>query len=97
MLYCDVDGFKDVNDRWGHETGDRLLCQIAAGLRAATREIDTVSRFAGDEFVVVCPGLVEADDLEVITERIQQILALADPLQEDLGSLHLTPIVHEFA
>ena len=52
-LFCDVDHFKLINDRWGHETGDRMLCRIGELLRAATRETDTVARFAGDHFVVV--------------------------------------------
>ena len=72
VLFCDADGFKGVNDRWGHDAGDRLLCQIARRLRQATRIVDTVARFAGDEFVVLCPGLRSADELEAIVERIER-------------------------
>lgn len=70
VLFCDVDDFKLVNDRWGHETGDRLLCRVADLLQEATRQTDTVARFAGDEFVVVCPGLEGADELEAVVERV---------------------------
>ena len=90
VLYCDVDDFKDVNDRWGHDTGDRVLCQIAAGLRAATREIDTAARISGDEFVVVCPGIQEPGDLEKIAERISRVLNVVSSLDDGLAIPHLS-------
>lgn len=70
VLFCDVDDFKLVNDRSGHEAGDRLLCRIADDLRLATRDTDTVARFAGDEFVIVCPGLDTPERLTGILERV---------------------------
>jgi diguanylate cyclase (GGDEF)-like protein len=73
VLYCDVDDFKRFNDRWGHAVGDRILCEIADRLRKATRDTDTVARFSGDEFVVVCPGLETRRELDVLVERIQQV------------------------
>lgn len=69
VLFCDVDGFKGVNDRLGHLAGDRVLCDIADDLRAAVRPVDLVARIAGDEFVVVCPD-VTAAQLEVVAGRI---------------------------
>jgi diguanylate cyclase (GGDEF)-like protein len=80
VLFCDVDDFKQVNDRFGHAAGDRLLRQIADRLRAATRDTDTVSRLAGDEFVVVCPGLGGPAEFEVIIERIDRTLHTPDPV-----------------
>ena len=79
VLFCDVDGFKLVNDRWGHETGDRVLCRVAERLQAATRETDTVARFAGDEFVVVCPGLRSAGELDAVVERIARTVHAPEP------------------
>lgn len=70
VLFCDVDGFKRVNDRYGHDAGDRLLCAVAEHLVAAARESDTVARFAGDEFVVACPHLNGEADIRAVARRM---------------------------
>ena len=69
VVFCDVNDFKDVNDRHGHQIGDRVLCDIADHLRANVRAVDTVARIAGDEFVIVCPRIT-AVALNHIAERI---------------------------
>lgn len=56
-VYVDLDGFKPINDRYGHAAGDQVLRHVAAGLQSCTREHDLVARMGGDEFVVLCPDL----------------------------------------
>ncbi len=78
LLFVDLDGFKDVNDRLGHEAGDRLLAEAAGRLSAVLRPSDTVARFGGDEFVVLCEN-VDQPTIESIARRIDA--SLAKPLQ----------------
>jgi diguanylate cyclase (GGDEF)-like protein len=71
LLVCDVDDFKAVNDRHGHQIGDRVLCEIADDLRSAVRAVDTVARIAGDEFVVLCPGVTRSDFDEIVLRIVR--------------------------
>ena len=57
VLFLDMDNFKPLNDKYGHEVGDMLLTQIAKRLRAVCRETDTIARFGGDEFVIILSEL----------------------------------------
>ncbi|MBX3313363.1 MAG: diguanylate cyclase [Actinobacteria bacterium] len=70
VLYADLDGFKDVNDRYGHDHGDRLLIEVARRIRSAVRAGDLVARSGGDEFVVVCEDLESVDQAAVIAENV---------------------------
>jgi diguanylate cyclase (GGDEF)-like protein/PAS domain S-box-containing protein len=74
MMFLDLDGFKPVNDRLGHTTGDEVLREVAKRLRAVVRESDVIGRFGGDEFIVLCP---ETDDVQaiLIAERLRETVA----------------------
>ncbi len=65
VLFCDLDGFKSINDRFGHNAGDAVLFEVARRLSQAVRDGDTVARLGGDEFVVLADGIgrEEAKDL----------------------------------
>ena len=76
VLYLDLDGFKQVNDTYGHDAGDEVLLTTAHRLRAVVRPQDTVARFGGDEFAVTAPRIT-ADGLAALAARI--IGALAQP------------------
>ncbi len=79
VLACDLDGFKEINDRYGHATGDELLVHVAGVLRAATGTSGTVARLGGDEFVVV---VQEQDAAKAVFEVANQIHAgLREPLR----------------
>lgn len=89
VLFLDVDGFKAVNDRLGHEAGDVLLCRIADRLRGAVRAGDTVARLGGDEFAILIEeNHQRADEAVTTAERILQVMA--EPLEVDGQVLTVT-------
>lgn len=73
--FVDVDGFKHINDRWGHPTGDRLLHVLGVKLQAAVRHSDTVGRFGGDEFVVVLTQVAAHDQATAAAETLRRAAA----------------------
>jgi diguanylate cyclase (GGDEF)-like protein len=75
LLVVDLDGFKLVNDMYGHGVGDEVLRQVAARLRACVRACDTVCRYGGDEFVVMLPQIDAFEDAEVVSDKIRACLA----------------------
>jgi len=80
LMFLDLDNFKPLNDTYGHDVGDLLLIEVARRLAGCVREVDTVARFGGDEFVVMLSEL-DADKAEstaqagIIAEKIRAILA----------------------
>jgi len=74
LLYLDLDRFKPINDRYGHETGDRVLCEVARRLREVVRDSDTVCRYGGDEFLVLLDDLQHESDAEHIALKLLTLL-----------------------
>jgi diguanylate cyclase (GGDEF)-like protein/PAS domain S-box-containing protein len=70
VLFCDLDDFKPINDRYGHAVGDEMLRQIGYRLRQCIRPTDTVARVGGDEFVVICEDLDTHADAQHIVSRV---------------------------
>lgn len=70
LLFFDLDNFKSVNDLYGHEIGDRLLCEIAQRLRQLVREEDTVARLGGDEFVIIMEDLSSNADAAALADKL---------------------------
>ncbi|GGX63618.1 diguanylate cyclase CdgB [Streptomyces minutiscleroticus] len=74
VLFCDLDGFKSINDRFGHNAGDAVLIEVARRLSSGVRDGDTVARLGGDEFVVLADGLGRADAQDLAVRLRSEII-----------------------
>lgn len=86
LLMIDIDYFKDINDRYGHSTGDQVLVAFSEQLRSRMRREDVVCRWGGEEFLVMMPGL----DAEDARERIDQWRREYSPMDVDAGGVTVT-------
>ncbi len=88
VIYFDLDDFKRVNDSQGHETGDRVLLEVACRLRATLREGDTAARLGGDEFAILLEDTTAVGDAIAVATRIEA--AMTRPIELDDGTITLT-------
>jgi diguanylate cyclase (GGDEF)-like protein len=89
VIYLDMDNFKQINDTFGHTTGDHLLREVARRLRQCVRESDTVGRLGGDEFAVLLHDIGRLEDATLVAEKI--LVALSDPYLLDGKMLMSAP------
>ena len=89
LMFLDLDNFKPLNDAYGHDVGDLLLIQVAERLKGCVREMDTVARFGGDEFVVML-GQLDIDE----AESIAQAEIIAEKLRASLSEPYILSIAH---
>ena len=85
VVYLDIDGFKDINDRHGHGHGDAVLCAVADRLRQTTRAADTIARIGGDEFAILVEDPAERADVVALVERLME--SMADPIALPEGAV----------
>lgn len=75
LLFLDLDGFKEINDTYGHETGDGVLVEVGKRMLTCVRESDTVARMGGDEFTLIIRHIVDQESAEKIVAKIHQSLS----------------------
>lgn len=82
MFFLDLDEFKGINDKYGHEAGDFLLTRLAHGLVDSLGESDTVARLSGDEFRIVVTEIHGRKDVELIAQKNLGLVSLSVPFRE---------------
>lgn len=88
ILFLDIDGFKMINDALGHDIGDELLRQVAERMQITIRQVDTMSRFAGDEFVFLLPQLAKPETAAYVAQRFLDVIS--QPFQIHDENLYIT-------
>ena len=91
LLYIDLDDFKGINDRWGHDLGDEVLHEIGQRIERSVRPGDTAARLGGDEFAVVLTEPVTPDDAVQVAERL--LAEIGKPLDSGSGPLYIAASV----
>lgn len=85
VCYLDLDGFKPINDQYGHEAGDKILVEIALRMQKSIRSNDMVGRFGGDEFVVILSDIEFVDEYRLVLHRLIEQVNLPIPLSDALS------------
>jgi diguanylate cyclase (GGDEF)-like protein len=85
LAFIDLDNFKAVNDSYGHDAGDNILCGVVDIIRSYTREYDFIGRFGGDEFVIAFEDVHSLDELRGILQRMQASIIAAQLVDDELN------------
>ncbi len=91
VLFLDMDRFKNINDALGHSIGDQLLQSVAIRLKECVREVDTVARMGGDEFVVILDSMAETDSIMPVARKI--LHSLSQPYEIEGHNIRATPSI----
>jgi diguanylate cyclase (GGDEF)-like protein len=86
LLFLDLDHFKQVNDSFGHQVGDQLLLEVVKRLQSCIRDVDTICRMGGDEFVIVISDIKDVSDLSRIAQNM--LTDVSEPIQIDSHEFH---------
>jgi diguanylate cyclase (GGDEF)-like protein/PAS domain S-box-containing protein len=87
VLFIDLDGFKSVNDTFGHDAGDVLLTEVAKRLSCCVREVDTVARIGGDEFMIVLTGINNRENVALVAQKIIDTLDQSFTLNSNTATI----------
>ncbi|USD66636.1 diguanylate cyclase [Vibrio sp. SCSIO 43136] len=95
LLMLDVDHFKSVNDNYGHNTGDRVLVNVSASIKASIRSVDMAGRWGGEEFIVLC--MSDIDGATTSAKKLGQQIAKQDnsPVEQVTVSIGVTPVLNK--
>jgi len=94
VLFIDLDGFKPINDTYGHEAGDELLRQVSERLIERLRSHDVLARVGGDEFVVLMPGMVRYFEAQAFADRLRRTIEEPFPIGSDVARISASIGVH---
>lgn len=92
VLFVDLDHFKDINDLHGHRIGDQVLREAGERLQSVLRPVDQIYRYGGDEFIIVCPQMADANQALSVADRVARVVRLPMPI-DDGPSLRITASV----
>jgi diguanylate cyclase (GGDEF)-like protein len=90
VLFCDVDGFKAINDEHGHEAGDEVLREVARRMTSSVRSNDYVARLGGDEFVILLDRVRDLDEAATVADKVRVAVAHPMPLGRGPGEVTLS-------
>ena len=90
LLLIDLNGFKPINDIFGHHVGDQLLCQVAERLRECVRETDFIARMGGDEFVLILHDVRGVDDVMAVTQKLLGFMESPYTVHDRLLHVHVS-------
>ena len=87
LLFLDLDGFKTINDTWGHQVGDSALQTVAGRLTQSVRRADTIARFGGDEFVILIEGIRNMSDATALAQKLLDHVRVPIPVANESHTL----------